>query len=179
MSLKPGTKAKISVPKAQISYMANNSKYTYQQILVLIQNILQDVLADTKKELEIWIDSKVPKRTGQLRAMLKLWMGGSNIYKGILRLILGTNLTYAEDVAQMTQSQVRHQGEVGYVYYPNIFGIRGRVILNDPRAVGSFWNKMIEFAKERLDINLIHAKNKHLGQAVTISRKLRSELEIG
>jgi len=166
MSLKPGTKVKVDVPKAQITYMVKNSKYSYDQIVVLIQNILQDVLDDTKKELEIWIDSKVPKRTGQLRQMLKLWMGGSNITAGILRLVLGTNLPYAEDVDQFTTPQVRHHGEIGYVYYPNIFRIRGKVILEDPQAIGGFWDKMIEFAKERVDINLIRAKNKHLGQAV-------------
>lgn len=165
-SLAPGTKVKVNVPKAQITYMVKNSKYTYEQMIQLIQLILQDVLDDTKKDLETWIDSKVPKRTGQLRAMLKLWLGGSNITKGILRLVLGTNLAYAEKVAEMTTSQVRHSGEVGYVYYPNIFGIRGRVILDDPRAIGFFWDKMIEFAKEQVDKNLIRAKDKHLGAAV-------------
>jgi len=166
MSMKPGTKAKVSVPKAQISYMVKNSKYSYQEIIQLIQLILNDVLSDTKKDLEIWIDSKVPKRTGQLRHMLKQWLGGSNIYKGLLRLVMGTNLEYVEAVDDYTTSQVRHRGEVGYVYYPNIFGIRGRVILNDPRAIGGFWDKMIDFAKEQLDKNLIRAKNTHLGSAV-------------
>ena len=165
-SMQPGTKVKVKVPKAQITYMVKNSKYSYVQILQLIQLILQDVLDDTKTALEIWIDSKVPKRTGQLRAMLKLWMGGSNITKGLMRLVMGTNLKYVEDVDDYTTSQVRHSGEVGYVYYPNIFGIRGKVILNDPRAIGGFWDKMIEFAKEEIDKNLIRAKNKHLGNAV-------------
>lgn len=166
MSIRPGTKEKVNVPKAQISYMAKNSKYSYQEIVRLIKAILDDVLAATIKELEIWIDSKVPKRTGQLRHMLKQWLKGSNVTKGVLRLVMGTNLPYAEDVAGFTTSQVRHNKEVGYVYYPNIFGVRGRVILNDPRAIGNFWEKMLEFAKERVDINLIKAKNKHLGQAV-------------
>jgi len=174
MSIKPGTKAKVSVPKAQISYMAKNSKYSYQQIIKLIQNILEDVLKDTKVALKEWIDNKVPKRTGQLRFMLKTWLDGSNVGEGLLQLVIGTNLDYAEDVDAMTTSQVRHNKEWGYVYYPNIFGIssktrpRGskKILLDDPRAIGGFWDKMIEFAKEELDKNLIRAKNKHLGQAV-------------
>ena len=166
MSIQPGTKAKVSVPKAQITYMAKNSKYTYEQMVQLIKIILNDVLIDTKKDLVIWIKSKVPKRTGQLRKDLIEWLDGSTISKGIMRLVMGTYLPYAEDVAQMTTSQVRHSGEVGYVYYPNKMGIRGRVILNDPRAIGFFWDKMMTFAKERVAINLIRAKNTHLGQAV-------------
>ena len=164
--IKPGTKTKVSVPKAQISYMAKNSKYTMDQIRVMIQQILELVLNTTIVELEIFIDNIVPKRTGQLRKTLKDWLKGSNVYKGVLRLIMGTNIPYAEDVAEMTTSQVRHNKEVGYVYYPNIFGIRGRVILDDPRAQGRFWDKMLEFAKERVDINLIRAKNQILGNAV-------------
>ena len=166
MSVKPGTKSKVTVPKAQITYMAKNSIYTYEQMVTLIHIILADVLKSTIADLIVWIGNKVPKRTGQLRRDLVEWLAGSNIKKGVLRLIMGTYIPYAEDVAQMTQSQVRHHGEVGYVYYPNKMGIRGRVILNDPRAVGFFWDKMIKFAKERIDINLIRAKNTHLGQAV-------------
>ena len=166
MAITPKTREKVHVPKAQISYMAKNSKYSYEQLVVMIQQILELVLNTTKAELEIYIDNIVPKRTGQLRAMLKQWLNGSNIYKGVMRLVMGTNLKYAEDVNKMTTSQVRHNKEVGYVYYPNIYGIRGRVILDDPRAQGSFWDKMLEFAKERVDINLIKAKNKILGKTV-------------
>ena len=150
--------------------MAKNSKYSYEEIVKLIKLILDDVLRDTITSLELWIDSKVPKRTGQLRHMLKKWLKGSNVYKGVLRMLLKTNLEYAEDVSQMTTSQVRHHGEKGYVYYDNIFGIRGRVILDDPRAVGSFWDKMKDYTKEELNKNLIRAKNKHLGNAVKRSQ---------
>jgi hypothetical protein len=177
-SIAPKTRAKVSVPKAKIKYMAKNSSYTYEELIILIKAILEDVLSDTITELDIWIDSKVPKRTGQLRHMLKQWIKGSTIHKGILRMVLGTNLPYAEDVNKMTTSQVRHHGQVGYVYYPNLFKIRGRVILNDPRAVGSFFDKLIEFTKERLDINLIKAKNKHLGSAVKINRSIRTGIEV-
>ena len=165
-NLQPGAKVKVAVPKAQISYMAKNSKYSAVQIKIMIQQILDLVLNTTKAELKIYINNIVPKRTGQLRAKLIEWLNGSNVYKGIMRLVMGTNLPYAEDVNEFTTSQVRHNNEVGYVYYPNIFGIRGKVILNDPRAQGRFWDKMLDFAKERVDINLIRAKNQILGNAI-------------
>lgn len=181
-------KQSIQVPKTQIKYMAKNSSYTYEQILVLIDNILKDVLRDTKKELEIWIDSKVPKRTGQLRHFLKMWLGGSNFGQGILTIILSASgVEYAEDVNKLPTSSVRHNNEWGYVYYDNIFGINSKtrprgskkILLNDPRAEGNFFDKMIEFTKERLDINLIRAKNKYLGATSKINRKIRSGVAIG
>ena len=186
MTLK--SKQRITVPKAQITYMVKNSKYTYEQIILLIDNILKDVLDTTVKDLEFWIDNRVPKRTGQLRHFLKLWLKGSNFGQGMLNIILSASgVEYAEDVNKMTTSQVRHHGELGYVYYDNIFGINSKtrprgskkIVLNDPRAIGFFFDKMIEFAKNRLDINLIRAKNKHLGAATKINRKIRSGLAVG
>ena len=174
MSIQPGTKTRVTVPKAQISYMVKNSKYSKVQLELLIHQVLQLVLDTTKRELIVFIDNIVPKRTGQLREMLKIWLNGSWVGQGIMELIMGTNLDYAEDVNEMTTSQVRHVNEWGYVYYPNIKGIssksrpRGskKILLNDPRAQGAFWDKMLKFAKERVDINLIRAKNAILGNAV-------------
>jgi hypothetical protein len=154
--------------------MVKNSKYTKVQLEKLIQQILQLVLDTTKKELIIFIDNIVPKRTGTLRKTLKDWMNGSAVGENIMLLILGTNLDYAEDVNEMTTSQVRHVNEWGYVYYPNQFGMYSKLkprgqkkfLLNDPRAQGGFWDKMLKFAKERVSINLIRAKQKILGNAV-------------
>jgi len=61
VAIKPGTKTKVSVPKAQISYMAKNSKYTMDQIKQMIQKILELVLETTKNELVLFIDNIVPK----------------------------------------------------------------------------------------------------------------------
>jgi hypothetical protein len=156
-------KVKIGLTKDQIQYIVRNSTYTYQEILDIIQAILKDTLAGVIKDLEQWIDKGVPKRTGQLRHFLKEWLHGSNVTKGILRIILKTNLEYAAAVNQMSASQVRHHGEVGYVYYDNIFGKRGKIILSDPSAEGNFFDKLYEFAKQRVAVNLVQAKNSNLG----------------
>ena len=84
--------------------------------------------------------------------MLKKWLDGSSIYKNVLRIVVGTNLPYASDVNDMVTSMVSHSGEKGYVYYANIFGIRGPVILNDPSAVGSFFTALLLFMEERAKI---------------------------
>ena len=184
----PKEKLTISVPKSQIRYMAKSTSYSYNQILVIIDNILKDTLDTTVKDIEFWIDNRVPKRTGQLRHFLKMWLNGSSFGQGMLNIILSAaGIDYAEDVNKMTQSQVRHNNEYGYVYYDNIFGINSKtrprgskkILLNDPRAIGFFFDKMVEFAKHRLDINLIRAKNKWLGATSKINRKIRSGLPIG
>ena len=183
-----GSTLTVSVPSAQIKYMAKSTAYNYEQIVLLIDSILKDVLDTTVKDVEFWIDHRVPKRTGQLRHFLKMWLNGSNYGQGILQIILSASgVDYAEDVNKMTTSQVRHNGELGYVYYPNIFAIssktrpRGskKIALNDPRAIGFFFDKMIEFTKHRLDINLIRAKNKHLGATSKINKKIRGVMNVG
>lgn len=156
-------KVKIGLTKTQIEYIVRGSNYTYDEILEIIQAILIDTLAGVKADLKQWIDKGVPKRTGQLRHFLKEWVDGSNVTKGIMRIILKTNLPYASYVNDMTQSQVRHHGEVGYVYYDNIFGTRGKVILSDVSAEGNFFDKFYAFAKERVAVNLVQAKNSNLG----------------
>ena len=60
-----------------------------------------------------------------------------------------TNLDYASTVDSMATGNVRHTGQKGYVYYPNIFGIRGPVILDDPQAIGSFFTELIYYAEQR------------------------------
>ena len=58
----------------------------------------------------------------------------------------------------MTTKQVRHSGEIGYAYY---YGEYGKIILNDPEAIGGFFDYLIEFAKERVLINLMKVKKKY------------------
>ena len=78
----------------------------------------------------------------------------------------------------MNTSQVRHTGQIGYVYYWNPAGIRGRVILNDPRVIGNFWTHLIEFAKERALITIAKIKAKYAATTNITLRNL-SRMEAG
>lgn len=174
---------KIGIDKNQIKYIAGNLTLNYDQVKQMIEDVLSITLQLTITDLEAWIGSAfsseghVPKRTGTLRQDLLHWLHGSNVYNGIMRLILKTNLEYAADVNNMTTSNVRHMGEKGYVYYPNQMGIRGPVWLDDPRAEGNFFDKLSEFAKDRIKTNLIKAKNQVLGMQGQVSRTLRREIK--
>lgn len=173
ISIQPKERYKIGVKKDAISYIVGqNRNLTYQDVVAIIQNILADLLKQTILELELWIDEKVPKRTGRLRANLKDNLRASGIVNTLLRIILGTTVPYAEQVNAMSTSTVRHHGEIGYVYYWNPWNIRGRVVLYDPRAIGNFWGELLEFAKERIMINIAKIKAKYASSTSITSRQL-------
>lgn len=144
----PKTRITIRVPKTQITYIAGKTELSYEQVTERIQEYLEFLKEHIIADVKVWIDKHVPKRTGQLRHFLKEWLDGSNITKNVLRIILGTYLPYADAVEGMDTSQVRHTGQKGYVYYPNIKGIRGPVILFDPSAVGHYFTEILEFMEE-------------------------------
>ena len=146
MSISPSTKIKVGLPVVEIKYLAKQNQLTYQQVLTLIHDMLLYVLDELIFELKIWINTKVPKRTGQLRESLIKNLESSRVKGGLMRLILGTHVSYAEDVAEMPTSTVRHSGEKGYAYY---YGNYGKITLDDPRAIGNFWEELLKYAKER------------------------------
>lgn len=158
-SINPSTKFTVKANRAYISYIAGKRKMSYSQVKQLITDILADTLTLTLADLEEWIKTYVPKRTGNLQEDLINNLHSSRAMDNIMRLILGSTVRYAEDVNEMSTSQVQHSGEVGYAYY---HGYYGKIILNDPEAVGHFWDRMLEFAKRRILINLTKAKYRYL-----------------
>ena len=168
MSLNPKVKAKVGVTKSQIKYIAGRrDDLTYDQVFAIIQKILEEVLEITLRNLEFWIEERVPKRTGQLQKNLLLNLKSSRVRNGILRLIIGTAINYAEEVNQMSSAQVRHHGtwkehsgKWAYAYYG---GHYGKIFLDDPKAEGNFFEKLVAFAKRRIIINLATIKKKYLG----------------
>lgn len=174
MSITPSTKQTIGIEKAKIQYIAGKRNITYNQVLTLIRNILHETLDLTIKDLEGWIKKKVPKRTGQLRDNLIKNLHSSRVVQGIARLIMGTNIDYAEDVNQYTTQQVRHKGEVGYAYY---YGHYGKIMLYDPEAIGHFWDFMRVYARTRILYNLAKVKKKYLAHGTVLKSKDLAEVK--
>lgn len=104
------------------------------------------VLEELLIELEDWINKFVPKATGQLRNSLIKNLKSSRVKKGLMHLVLGTDIGYAEKVADMSTRMVRHSGEERYVYY---YGEHGKITLWDPEAIGNFFEEFVKFAEER------------------------------
>ncbi|MFX1371336.1 MAG: HK97 gp10 family phage protein [Promethearchaeota archaeon] len=151
MSLKQTVIGELS--KAEISYIVRGNKFTYEQVKQNIQKFLRAVLKEMIFLLEQWIKQKVPKDTGNLRNDLLQKLHTSYIQNEILRLVLATDVDYAIYVNNMPTMRVRHSGER-----------RGRKILDDPNAVGYFFDKMVEFAKERMMTVLAREKENYFGR---------------
>lgn len=157
---------KIGVKKAQIKYIVGKSKnLSYEQVLEIITSLLQEVLELTLTDLEVWIKKYVPKRTGQLRDNLLKHIHSSRVRDGVLRIIIATSINYAEKVNEMTTAQVRHSGtdrehsgKKAYAYY---WGHYGPIYLDDPEAIGNFFDVLAEYAKDRVIMNLAKMKSKY------------------
>lgn len=157
---------KIGVQKAQIKYIAGKNKnLSYEQVLEIIITLLEEILELTLTDLEEWIEKYVPKRTGQLRDNLLRNIRSSRVRNGVLRIIIATSIDYAEKVNEMSTAQVQHEstdrehsGKKAYAYY---WGHYGPIILDDPDAIGSFFDELTEYAKARVIINLSKMKSKY------------------
>jgi len=164
---------KIGLPDIKIKFIAKNTKVDFAEILSLLHNMLLYVLDELIFELKTWINTKVPKRTGQLRDNLLKHLDSSNVKKGLMRLVLGTDIQYAPDVAEMATRQVRHSGEVGYAYY---YGHYGKINLNDPQAIGDFWNELMEYAQERTMFILQRAIDEYFEGTGKLMRAVRGAI---
>jgi len=166
-------RTKIGLPVVKIKFIAKKSELDYEEITILFHNMLLYVLDELLFELRAWINTKVPKRTGQLRDNLLKNLKSSRVKKGLMRLVLGTNIDYAPKVAAMSTSQVRHSGEKGYAYY---YGEHGPINLNDPQAIGDFWNELMKYAKERTMIILQRAITEYFKGTGRLIKTVRGAL---
>lgn len=166
-------RTKVGLPVIQIKYIAKGNKLSFEEILALLHNMLLYVLDELIAELRIWINTKVPKATGQLRDSLLKNLESSNVKKGLMRLVLGTHLTYAPDVAEMSTAQVRHSGVKSYAYY---YGSHGPIILDDPEAIGNFWEELIKYSEERTHFILDRAIDEYFGGTGKLIKSVRGKI---
>lgn len=167
LSLSPGTKLTVNLDRSRVSSIARENQMTPDQLIQMIEPVLNETLENTMQDMETWITNKVPKRTGQLRASLLSNMRSSKVARGVLRFIIGTHIGYAARVNRMSTSQVRHSsnrehsGKRAYAYY---YGNYGRIYLNDPNAIGNFWERLLTYLKERILYHMNNAVRRQYGQ---------------
>jgi len=171
MSLRNVTK--IGIKKAAIKYIAGTrDDLSYNDVLEIINKILNEVHSSVLADMEEWIEDKVPKRTGQLRDNLIQNIQSSRVRNGVLRIIIATSIDYAKKVNEMSTKQVmhggthkEHSGKWAYAYY---YGHYGRIFLLDPGAIGGFFDKLVEFAKERALFHLARLAQQYRGVIKTL-----------
>ena len=88
-------------------------------------------------------------------------------------MVIGTAINYAAEVNEYSTAQVRHfgtwrehSGKMAYAYYGGHVGPRGtgKIYLDDPKAEGQFFVKLLEFAHQRILINLARTAAKYKAQ---------------
>jgi len=164
----PRTRALVPLKglESKIKYVAGKSRFTYEQILAYIQGIMNETLELTIKEVEVWIDEFVPKRSGDLRESLKKFLNKSKpppTTVGELRnvrLILGAgaDVKYAKYVIEMTDAMVQHEATWFEHSGKRAYSKGERVLLDDPNARGKFFEMMGPYGIERLRMNLTKIK---------------------
>jgi len=181
----PRTKARVKVTEDYIKYVIGKKELEFEEVKSLIQGALDEALEETIMESEIWIDNHVAKRSGDLIESLKKFLNRSRPppstageLRGI-RLILGVgaDIDYAKYVNEMTKTKVRHVSTWLEHSGKKAYSKGKPVFLDDPRAEGFFFDKMVEFAKERLETNLSKAKYKLQNNTEITSRNL-SQLQV-
>lgn len=154
--------------KASIKYILGRRKIdSIEEVKSQLQELLDEALRTTIMEVEIWISIKVAKRTGALQESLILVLNKSipppstlGEIRGI-RLILGVcaEIEYAQYVNKMPSAWVRHVATwLEHDGSPALDYEGTPIFLDDPRAVGFYHDKMVEYACERLQINVDKAR---------------------
>ena len=179
-SFPPRTRARIKTTPENIKFVIGKSKCTYEQAKALIQGALDDALEDTIFETEIWIDGEVPKRSGDLRESIKEFLAKSRPppatageLRGVRLIIgIGVEIDYAKYVAEMTKTKVRHYNTQFEHSGKRAYSKGKPVILDDPRAEGFFFDKLVDYGIESLKNSLSRAKYRLATETSLSSRKL-------
>ena len=140
-------RAKIPALKTKVEYVYKKVPLNKKQVETLIDEILKGAMQSAINDLKNkWIINYVPKRTGQLRDSLITNLDSSKVDSKAAKMRMGTTLSYVKYVIKMNQKNVRHRNKMGTAYYNRVYG---KIILNDPKAIGKFWGFMLMYARER------------------------------
>jgi hypothetical protein len=163
----PSSRLNIGLEKDELRYLARTTSLNYMQVVSRVNEMLHYILNEVLFILRIWINTYVPKRTGQLRDKLLNSLEQSEVKWGMLKIIVGTRIDYAQKVSDFGTGNVRHvatwyehSGKKAYAYY---YGYHGPIFLNDPFAIGNWIEEMENFIKERAQRILCDAQNLFFG----------------
>ena len=180
---------KYGIKQRDIKQIAQkNPNLTAKEAEKIITKILEETTKLVLKDLRKWVNKFVPKRTGQLRRNLLLNLKSSRIKGYIMNIIVRTSIDYAAQVNAYSTAQVRHKNakrehavayttksgkkhhNYAYAYYG---GHYGRITLNDPMAIGKFYDKMIIFTIKTILFHLVRVKRKYSARTKMKYKEMR------
>jgi len=112
-------------------------------------------LAQTKSNLELWIQKYVPKRTGQLQDNLLYFLSSSTTRYGRYEVQIKTDVPYAGDISgnvKHYQTWLEHSGRWAKANYYNNWGM---IFLHDPEAIVDWMDVLPQEARRELLDNLL------------------------
>lgn len=194
---------KYGIKSSDIKQIAQkNANLTVKEAEAIITKILEETTKLVLKDLKKWINKFVPKRTGQLRKNLLLNLKGSKVKSFLMVFIVRTSIDYAAQVNAYSTAQVQHKNakrehyvayrtkgkkyktrggktrtSKGRAYHPYAYayygGHYGRITLNDPMAVGEFFDKMVIFTIKIILSNLVKVKRKYSARTKMKYKEMR------
>jgi hypothetical protein len=179
-----------------------NPNLTVKEAEKIIKKILEETTDLVLKDIRKWVSKFVPKRTGQLRKNLLLNLKSSRIKGYIMNIIVRTSIDYAAQVNAYSTAQVRHRNakrehyvdyrtkgkkyktkggktrtSKGRAHHPYAYayygGHYGRIVLNDPMAIGEFFDKMIIFTIKTILFHLVKVKKKYSARTKMKYKEMR------
>jgi len=145
---------------------AGNPDLDEKNVEAIINSILNELHAVVNASLRFWISRFVPKMTGRLRRDLYSHVKETIVSNNIITFYIKTNLEYAKRVNAMPTSSVRHSGKV--ITYQ-----RRLITLNDPQAVGQFFQKLVLFTIHSITVSLVKIKRKFAATTKLKFREMR------
>lgn len=159
--------------ESELLYLTKSNLVSYPELLLIFDDMLSYIKDELIFELSLWINIKVPKRTGQLRDSLINTLNTSTAGNGELKIELGSVIGYASDVDGMMTLRVRHFQEWGTAYY---YGHSGKILLNDPFAIGEFWIELQDYAQERISFITQRASDEFFGGTGKLVTGMRGKI---
>ncbi len=131
-----------------------------------LTKILNATNNNVRKDLRRWINSKVPKMTGRLRRDLMRHMMTSYVSNCVMRVFVQTNVDYAKRVNVFQTHNVRHRGKK--IKY------RGRIIiLNDPSAIGHFFDELVKISIKLIIVHLNRTKRRYSSNKRLVYKEMK------
>ena len=153
-------KVSISPTWKGIRLMVNGNYYTDSELIDWFRLRFLEAVNNTKAETEIWIETFVPKRTGQLRDSLIDWIRNNWELKDMtIDLDAQTDVPYARSIEgdpRHNATWYEHSGRLARAFY---YGFAGKVFLDDPQATVDWFYNMGVFVRRQIDDDIQIAIN--------------------
>jgi len=147
--------------ESEINLIMGNLSMPYGMARDLSTHILNEVLDNVIKDLEEYAAGRVPDRSGDLKNDILKWIRSSRVRDDMLKIIIHSDLDYAQYVDKMSSFQVKHYATWLEHSGKKAYSKGVRVFLDDPDAIGNIFYRLKQYAAQRLDLWMTRSREKY------------------